>query len=451
MKTNADQILENLKVLILERRKTICLCAVFFILLFSYFLRYYYIEKTIFVIHIRADAAEYVLSAANLFYRGIYSSIFPPIPHGDVVRFPGYPLFLIPFIALSNNVDSFCLNVLHFQAIISTMCIFLLYLIIRDVFPDWITMFIIFVAGFNPFLITMSGYLLSEILFTFLLLVFILTAIKAIEKPSFPRFALTGLILGLNLLVKPLLFPLPFLILASAIISRKIRLIVPVKYILASIVIMGIVFSPWSIYSYRTEGSILGSKTTALAQLALGTYPNLRYEGGRQDYPNYDDPSWGKWSVSTSSIFLHLWEETKLHPATYIYWYTIGKQLMLWQWEITEAMGNIFIYPIKDTPYFNNYLFITTNIISYILYYPIILGFLAYALMRIIRPSYLRKLGFRSYLHLDIIIVVVLCFAFSQALFGPFQRISIPFRILLYPPGITFIIYLSLFFKRKLD
>jgi 4-amino-4-deoxy-L-arabinose transferase-like glycosyltransferase len=449
MKKDSYQISDNLKALIFERQKALHLCAVVFILLFSCFLRYYYIENTVVEQLFPADAGEYALSAVNLLHTGTYSSAPPPVIHGDALRFPGYPLFLVPFLALTDTVKIFYLSVLHCQAILSTLCILLLYLIIRNVFPGWITLLIIFFAGFNPFLITMSGYFLSEILFTFLLLLFMLTVIKAIEKPSFARFALTGLILGLNLLVKPVLFPLPFLVLALSMFNRKIRALIPVKYLLTTIIIMTAVFSPWSVYSYRTEGSIMGSKSTALFHLAVGTYPDMRYNGGVQDYPNYDDPDWSKWSTTPASIFLHLRDEIKLHPATYLYWYTIEKPLMLWRWDITEGMGDIFLYPVKSTPYFDNVLFKLTRFISYIFHYPILLCFLAYTVMRITRPDFLKKIGFRSFLNLDIMAVTVLYFTFSHALFGPLQRLSIPFRILVYPSGIAIMIYLTAFAGKK--
>lgn len=445
MKKNTYGVSENLKASFFERKKTLHLCAVVLILLFSCFLRFYYIENTVVEQLFPADAGEYALCAVNLLHTGIYSSTFPPAPHGDALRFPGYPLFLIPFLALTTKVKYFYLSVLHGQAILSTLCIFLLYLIIRDVFPAWLTLFITFFAGFNPYLITMSGYFLSEILYTFLLLLFILTALKAIKKPSFARFALAGFILGLNLLVKPLLFPVPFLVLAAAVFSRKIRALIPVKYILTTLIMMTVVFSPWSVYSYRTEGSITGSKSTATVTFATGTYSDLRYNGGRQNYPYLDDPGWSKWSTNAASIILHLKDEFKRHPATYIYWYTVGKPLMLWQWTITEGMGDIYIYPVKSTPYFDNLLFKLTRSISYLFHYPILLCFLACTVMRLIRPSFLKKIGFGSFLQLDIMAVVVLYITFSHVLITPSQRYSIPFRILVYPAGIAFMIYLTAF------
>lgn len=45
-----------------------------------------------------------------------------------------------------------------------------------------------------------------------------------------------------------------------------------------------------------------------------------------------------------------IFERFKSSPITYLSWYIFGKQTFLWQWTMLEGAGEMFIYPVIQSP-----------------------------------------------------------------------------------------------------
>ena len=135
-------------------------------------------------------------------------------------------------------------------------------------------------------------------------------------------------------------------------------------------------------------------------------------------------------------ILSHLWEKTKQDPWTYLTWYAVGKPATLWEWSLLEGQGDIFLYPVLGTPYYDNRLFQFTRSLSLFIYYPVVLSTLIYLGLRLLRPAWLDRIGLKDRFRLDLMLGVLVYFTVFHSLLSPYQRYSIPFRILLFPIGL---------------
>ena len=154
---------------------------------------------------IRDDALKYYKLAYNLAENGVYSQAqnLPFTPETAIT--PGYPLFLAAILALSSDVVVFYNTTLLLQAILSTVTVILVYCIFWRHLPWFLCVLGTFLVAVSPHLIIYSGYLLTETLFTFLLILGIFFYIIGISKNSIAGQMSAGIVLGIASLTRPAL------------------------------------------------------------------------------------------------------------------------------------------------------------------------------------------------------------------------------------------------------
>ena len=154
-------------------------------------LRIEYLRNTVVDGPIRADAREYVVYGFNLARHGIFSmqeDTDNPSPDGH--RTPGYPLLIALAFLLKKN--QFYPVVLYMQAFFGAVtAVLTLYCGIWFMPFGWALAAAILVV-FCPHLVSMSGYLLSETLFSVVLLAAVALFYHGLRKSSiillfFPR------------------------------------------------------------------------------------------------------------------------------------------------------------------------------------------------------------------------------------------------------------------------
>jgi len=123
---------------------------------------------------------------------------------------PFYPYLLSFFYLLSGgNI----LIILIFQAIIDTGTCYLLYLIGKKLFGEKVGLISSFLGCFYKTFIVYSISILSDGIILFLYTLFFFLLIWSLEKPTFKRWIITGIILGFCALSKPTIgIYLPFLL-----------------------------------------------------------------------------------------------------------------------------------------------------------------------------------------------------------------------------------------------
>ncbi len=161
---------------------------------------------------IHADSRQYVKYGYNLAEHNTFSIDFPssnPIP--DSFRSPGYPLIIALSMRLTNGTK-FIPIILYVQVLIGSTIILLTYLLAARCLPGWGALTAAGLVAICPHLVAMSGYILSETLFSFVLLSAILCYIVALERNRYVFFATAGGLFGYAFLTNETVLILPLIL-----------------------------------------------------------------------------------------------------------------------------------------------------------------------------------------------------------------------------------------------
>ena len=434
-------------------RKIIIIISIALILISGFSLRYFAVIDTSVDAPIRVDAKDYYFYAQNLKEFGIYSkqdrsteslrsNIIP-----DAHRNPGYSLFLLPLIAYPPTLEMLQ-RVYIVQAIISTITIIFSLLFFKSFLPWPYTLGGALLVALSPHLISMNTFILSEGLFIFFLLLTGLSISNYGNQKSFISAAMVGLVLGLALLVRPtvIYFPLFMLMLLPHINAKKI-----LTTIIAFTIGFYLVYGPWVI---RNKISVPLSNEASLmtATLQKGMYPGLMYNNDPKTfgYPNYADPEWESRKTLTS-VLSEIKRRFVEKPFEHIHWYLIGKPITFLSWSNITGVGDVFIYPIIKSPYFENILFHWTHAIMYWLHWPLITLCL-FASIIIWLPIYSKKVTATALLPIRYCSLLLLYFILVHVAGTPLPRYSIPIFPYVYAMsmvGLSIIVSEALAYYRK--
>jgi hypothetical protein len=219
-----------------------------------------------------ADGYDYIAAslAAGDGYR------FYPDTARTLMREPGYPLVLTAIFATFGNVF---VVVEMLNVILALTTAWMISLIVRKISNNhWAGLATAILFLFHPGVLVAESRGGVEILFGFLIVLFILTLLKALEVHRLRDYALCGVVLGITALVRsvPILFPV--FLLAYLIVFERRRVSVPgaCKRIAIMVAMMVVVLSPWIIRNYLLTkrfvptASVLG--VSAQAGQYIGTH-----------------------------------------------------------------------------------------------------------------------------------------------------------------------------------
>jgi 4-amino-4-deoxy-L-arabinose transferase-like glycosyltransferase len=418
--------------------------ALLLILLLSACLQFTAVARTEAYNPLGADALDYFLSAYNLDHYGVYSRTvtFPQEDHlqappPDAVRSPGYPLFL-RLLGHPEPSLNYIGRVMLVQAALGVASVWMMYLIAtRFLRRRWACLAALLTA-ISPHLIVISTYLLTESLFFFLLLASTLGLLKAIEsaKPTHWSFVLVGLLWGLCSLVRPTVEFIPVLVLLAAIAIPRLKQFRATAMLL--FLGFAVVLAPWLIRNATLPPQ--DNQPSLMIQFLLhGSYPNFLYQNNPATYgdPYRWDPSVDQIGRSLPKVLTHIAHNFKDDPLTYARWYLIGKPGFFLSWTNLESWtnpdgGDIYIYPVKRSPFRDDQRFVLIRNLAYVLHWPLMLLGLAGACLPWWRPQRWELSG--ASLFATRLLSLILLYAIGFHMIGaPFPRYGIPFRPLLYP------------------
>lgn len=435
------------------KSKVIVASVIFFIAALA--LRVTYINTANIERSYHADAAKYVNLAYNLSEYGVYSLAEPSydlLAHGanrpgaappppkqqDTYISPGYPLFLSAILGLTRGGFSVAYrNITLTQAVLSAMTVVLIFLIALECLPFAGALVAGILAVISPHLTTMTGYVLTETLFTFLLFAGLYPGIKGLQSGSYSGFILFGLLMGAASLVRPalLLFPLIFMALAW------IGLQSPAKDRLKKCGVMLLGFSlligPWLTWKHLNKPE--QDTSMAAASFALGIYPDLSFKarGLRvfRGFPNRFDPEWPEMGNDINAAFRILTERAGKEPGKYIRWYLIGKPVTYWSWGIIAGQGGPFMYKVFSSIY-DQYRIAAYSLTLSKWLHPVLLAGFCLTLVFLAAGSFGIHQPFCSGPGVQILALLLLYFTFVHTVLAPLPRYSIPLHGGLYILGI---------------
>lgn len=416
---------------------------VFLIFVLGLYMRCESVAGTPVVDPIRADASQYFMYGYNLRNLHIYSLDMAPLAKAktsvppDAVRSPGYPLFLALFLKAPLD-DGVLPRITFCQAFVSALCVILVFIFAKIFLPVGWALAASFFTAVSPHLIVGNSYLLTEPLFSFFVILFVL--LIGIARRSFWIAGAAGLVLGFTALVRPgLHYFLPALVFLFLTTERQ------KGFRILCTVVLGFVltFSPWLLRNLTVLGKPSDGKL-AIAFLHHGMYPNFTFENNPESFgfPYRFDPRSDEIAKSTGSALKEIGRRFSEEPLTYLQWYLIGKPVAFWSWNAVQGMGDAFIYQVKDSPYFHDSLFQWTHLLVHILHWPFVcLAILSSVLVWLPgRPEWLSG----EKLHAARAGSLLLLYYTAIHMVGaPFPRYSFPLRPELYPMGLLMIYVLA--------
>jgi hypothetical protein len=325
---------------------------------------------------IRADAAQYYITAYNLAKNGVYSMSFARLSDPSAVlqpdsfRWPGLPLVIASFMSAWPDHMLILREVQWVNIIAGTAAILLIGVAAAMALPAWAALAVAFLTAISPHLVSLTVYLLTETPGAFF--VALLLALCAFQPMNSaerrPYLMVTlGIVIGVLALFRPIFAAfVPFL--ALAVSGDRLKCL--------ALLVLGaaLPLAPWFIRNMLSV--VPGAAPSSLAQtLVMGAYPGYMFNGDPSTFPfpPSHDPDFNNASANVATALEEIWRRIAADPVGMMKWYFLGKPPYLWQFSNIDGVGDVFVYPIIATPFTSNPVFGLTHDAMRIMQWPIVL------------------------------------------------------------------------------
>jgi 4-amino-4-deoxy-L-arabinose transferase-like glycosyltransferase len=402
------------------------------ILCMSAYLQLTVASRSDFANPLAADAGRYFSYAYNLRHFGIYSSQVkwdPSHDEGkvepDKIRTPGYPLVL----AMLPNPEptiAFVRRVFLLQALLGVVTVALAFLLAREIVPEAAALTVTALTALSPHLITITAEILTESLFTTLLVAATWTLVRAFASKRASAAVVSGLLWGAAALVRPTVeFFVPLLLLTVVILPllRPFRQVATITTLA-----FAVTAAPWIIRNQITD---LRATTDNLTVNFLhhGSYPDFVYAGRQETlgFPYRFDPQSKSIGKDVPSALAHIAGRFHEEPGRYLRWYLVGKPISFLSWNIVNGRGDIFTAEPTQSPFLDSQGFARLRDVMRWLHPPLMWLAFAGLILAAFLPTRLalnppELLGAR-------LVAGLVAYGIALHMIGaPFPRYSIPFR-----------------------
>lgn len=217
---------------------------------------------------------------------------------------------------------------------------------------------------------------------------------------------------------------------------------------LVAIIIVGLtlLFSPWLI----RNASVPSGSGLALGTIHHGMYPNFMFNEDvrSKGFPYRFDPNSGKIGSSWRSLGEEIGKRFSEEPLEHLKWYVVNKPRALFSWDMIQGMGDVFVYPVHESPYFHDRRFIYTHKAMRMMHWPLMMAAFLCIFVSVFRPHYLRLSRLGLFV-CRLMGSIVLYHVAIHMVGAPFPRYGIPLRPEMYGLALIFIYALSTFVMDK--
>ena len=321
-----------------------------------------------------------------------------------------------------------------FNVVLSILIMYLTYIIAKKVFGSKISLIAIAIVAISPLAIAYCNVLGTEILFCTILM-FCIYILLFINNPY-----LLGIMMGYLILVRPIALLLPVVFISYVMFKDAQKLKERIKYSAVFLVMLGIALAPWVVRNYFTLGKPVLSNNGGIVlyinnnEYATGAwsdpykYPNspIKKYVSEHGYNELGIDKFTKklaveWIIANPSKFVNLGlirlKNAYLNPTD-----------IVWSTYIGEAQ----MHPITER-------IIHCEIITYLSFYFVVLIYMIYTLIRLIRH---RKADFNS-----LVLIVFLYFTAMMFVFEGQSRYVFPLHPL-FSIGVAFVAF-NIFVKLR--
>ena len=421
------------------------LLILFAIILLGAALRLEAIALTVVDQPVRADARTYYYTAWNLRHWRVFSRAEPgpAAPSPDAYAPPVIPV-VISALLEAPPATHMLLQFNLIQALLGTLTIALTFLLFRDFAGTWPALGAALLTAVSPHLINLGVYLLTETLFTFFLIggLYFLALARRTEHEHRQRalaFAVAGgAVLGLTALTRATTAFLPWFMLVflwwqtRSPVARQgewRRVVVPA--VVAALLVSG----AWTVRNLVSLGAT-GDPELMIRSLHHGIYPGFLFQGdpATLGVPYAADP-FSAHARTVRDVLQELLRRASADPWTYLQWYLFGKPVMLLSWNMVDGWGEIFVYPVFQSPYFGNPLFQLTLPAVQMLHAPLSIAGVVGAAILLWRPEWLGVTTAGRF-PAALVVMVLVYFLLVHMVGAPFPRYGVPLRPLVYGLGV---------------
>ncbi len=327
-------------------------------------LRLNHVLNTEVVVPLRADARQYVFGALSLLNHGVYSLEHPEsAPTPSSFRPPGYPCVIALFIKAFGE-RGMLTSLLVFQALLGAVLVLPVYALARGSLGRKPALVVAALCAFSPHLISLCGYVLTETIFS-LLLVGGLLAMTAAKRGSWGYGVLTGVLFGAayflneqSVLILPLLVLYALAVCLCTdrtrpVVARVTGFVRRNPGLICGVSVFLVCPLAWSIRNAAVVPAGANSgRQRALNTFTHGSYPGFVYESEQHRYfPYREDPEQPEFAASPGNVWRVLSKRVAERPWRYLSWYLLEKPLHQWRWSILQGQGDIYVYPVSASPF----------------------------------------------------------------------------------------------------
>jgi len=360
----------------LKTKNRLKLILALVIILSGFYLRYISVSETYVKNILSRDSKEYFTYAYNISHYGVYS-IDPKGMKGvsqniepDAKRSPGYPL-LVSVLIDHNSIPKAINYILLLQIIISTFTMLIAFLFYQKFLPYPLSIVALILTAISPHLIVANSYILTETLFSFMIMLFCFQMSIFIHRPSTVLIFGVGILGACANLVRPTLifFLIALVFYLLYLYGRKKGL----KFCIVFVIGISLFSTPWLIRNLKAIGNF-SDKTLMINFLHHGMYPDFKFKNKKESYgfPYRYDPRSAFIRSDLKTVLREIKIRSLEKPFDQAKWYLIKKPIAFWSWRNVQG-NDIFIYTVKTSPYFSRDIFKITYIFMKLLHWPIII------------------------------------------------------------------------------
>ncbi len=311
---------------------------------------------------IRADAFDYFQYAKNVSWYGVYSRQSRLLegqitPKSDALRSPGFPAFaslFMPSYTMATTPNTPIRDPVRLTLLVQSVVQFISFsaltiMLIKFLGVGWSLPGVVILWTF-PHFISMNTYYLSESLFISVLAIFVFCYWLFSSKQflTIPGAIICGLVLGLMALIRPAVEYLAWFVAIGVLCQRNKNWRPVVLFLLAALLPV----IAWKIRNLTAIGA-LSDPTLMINGLYHGSFPGFMFDGKLESlgFPYRFDPRADEVKAGLGATLALIGQRFWTSPLEYVQWYLLGKQFFLWRWDILAGQGDIFVYPVLQSPY----------------------------------------------------------------------------------------------------